>query len=1099
MRMHQGRSIARFVFEQESREKAIFEKIASLKSYALLAFVTDYTYWDDMVRFATGPLDLGWAAENLDASSGTFGADAYWVFSSIGDLVYSNDNLEGALKDTFPLSKEIFPYLFVKSKIPHFFVKSPQGELLEFYAGTIHPTADVERKTPPQGYFFATRVWKDEYVRDLSFLVSGTVSLELTPQERQRLLPNALSFTVPLYGWDERPVAQLSVEIESKPLRQFIGIMQRQFTFILIFGLLIGTVVVILVTYWVSLPLRAITLSLQENDPGLLSSLKTRQNEYGELSRLILDFFSQKEELLRQNEFTAALIDTSPAFFAAITLDGKTKIMNKSMLSALGYTKEEVLGKDYLATFVPPEDREALKEIFRRIVTENKTTANENWLVAKGGRKLLVEWHGVPVHKGRDEQGYFFAIGIDITGRRQAEAEREEKRNKVLLFQEALLTLVRQNYPDMDSALREFLEKDAHTLGVERVSIWLFARQGDCIECKDLFLLSRNAHESGMSLAIKDFPSYFKALEEKRVVLAPDACSDPQTRELSEPYFKPLGISSLMDLPLIVKGKTIGILSHEHVGPARVWTLEEQGFATSIAEMAARELQAEEHRQIEERYRKMIEASNEGIWSMDQNFRITFVNDRMSRLLGYSAQEMLGHDISDFIPAQEIEDHRKKMELRSQGASQVYERAFLRKDGSLLWALVSASPILGKEGRFFGSFAMFTDISERKKAEDMVKESKDYFYAIINTINDPVFVKDEGSHFKLVNDAFCKFIGRAREEIVGKNDADFFPAEQVAVFLEKDRYILQTGEDNINEEFLTDAEGRTSTIVTKKSLYTEAKGNRFIVGIIRDITDRKKAEEELRQAYARLQEAQMQLLQSEKMAAIGQLASGVGHEINNPLTGVLNNVQLIRMMAAQKLGQADCKDIVELLAVVEESALRCKKITQTLLDFSHAAKGEMQEVDINLTAEKVVALTQHELSLGNIQIRKDLAPDLPFIMGDPQLLQQIIFNLITNAKWAIDKKGEGAGGEIRLHSYLRKNNTVCLDIADTGIGISPEHLPKVFDPFFTTKPVGEGTGLGLSIAFHIIKQHKGGIEVKSEPGKGAVFTLCLPGLLQERA
>jgi signal transduction histidine kinase len=251
---------------------------------------------------------------------------------------------------------------------------------------------------------------------------------------------------------------------------------------------------------------------------------------------------------------------------------------------------------------------------------------------------------------------------------------------------------------------------------------------------------------------------------------------------------------------------------------------------------------------------------------------------------------------------------------------------------------------------------------------------------------------------------------------------------------------------------------------------------------------------QLTASHVRLEQTQAQLVQSAKMASVGLLAGGVAHEINNPLTGVLNNVQLIKMMAEQKQDSrmADFKD---LLSVIEESALRCKMITQSLLDFSHASKGLFQPVSLNEVVGKVAVLIERELGLQNIFIRKDLQSDLPQILADSQLLQQVIFDLITNAKWAIRKKSEKEEGSINLKTeYRPRDRIVCFHISDNGIGITKENQEKIFEPFFTTKPVGEGTGLGLSIVYSIIKTHHGAIEVESEPGKGTTFTISFPAV-----
>ncbi len=277
----------------------------------------------------------------------------------------------------------------------------------------------------------------------------------------------------------------------------------------------------------------------------------------------------------------------------------------------------------------------------------------------------------------------------------------------------------------------------------------------------------------------------------------------------------------------------------------------------------------------------------------------------------------------------------------------------------------------------------------------------------------------------------------------------------------------------------------------KDALRASENQRRAILNILEDMDA---AQKELLRLNEELKHTQAQLVQSSKMAAVGQLASGVAHEINNPLTGVLNNVQLIKMESAAR-PDFSVADFQELLDVVEESAMRCKKITQSLLDFSHTPKGKFAPLSLNHICEQVLILLEHELRLQNIVLERSFAAQLPPISGDGQLLQQVIFNLIGNAKWAVQKKADAAQKKIRLGTeYDEAAHTVSVVVADTGIGIPREDQDRIFDPFFTTKPVGEGTGLGLSLVYSIISVHKGRILLESEPGEGATFRIVFPSL-----
>ncbi|MFA5157323.1 MAG: ATP-binding protein [Candidatus Omnitrophota bacterium] len=254
----------------------------------------------------------------------------------------------------------------------------------------------------------------------------------------------------------------------------------------------------------------------------------------------------------------------------------------------------------------------------------------------------------------------------------------------------------------------------------------------------------------------------------------------------------------------------------------------------------------------------------------------------------------------------------------------------------------------------------------------------------------------------------------------------------------------------------------------------------------------------LKAAQRRIKEARSQLIQSAKMASIGMLAGSVAHEINNPLIGVLNNIQLIKMLVEQK-NDFSAQDFRELLDTIETSALRCSGITRSLLDFSRSSKGVYQCVSLNEIIEKSINLLALEIKINNITVERWLGDGIPAVSADPLLLQQAIFDIVNNACWAIEKKSGRQGGKVTIKTaYEPSCKKAVISILDTGIGIPEDDLKKVFKPFFTTKPSGEGTGLGLSIVRDIINEHNGSIEVESKAGEGSIFKIKLPVLGGEK-
>ena len=231
------------------------------------------------------------------------------------------------------------------------------------------------------------------------------------------------------------------------------------------------------------------------------------------------------------------------------------------------------------------------------------------------------------------------------------------------------------------------------------------------------------------------------------------------------------------------------------------------------------------------------------------------------------------------------------------------------------------------------------------------------------------------------------------------------------------------------------------------------------------------------------------LVHSQKLASIGELSAGIGHEINNPLAIISQETEWMQHLLKQ-IGERDSKEVAELqdsLKEVLRQVDRCREITQNLLDFARRKEPVFQEVNINKLIDDLSRLVEKETIRYHIEIRKDFQQDLPLVHTDAPSLRQVVLNLLTNATHAIQKDGK-----IRIATKSSQNGSVDIIVEDTGCGIPRDHLTKIFDPFFTTKPEGKGTGLGLSICHGIVDKLGGRISVSSEVGKGSTFVVTLP-------
>ncbi len=248
--------------------------------------------------------------------------------------------------------------------------------------------------------------------------------------------------------------------------------------------------------------------------------------------------------------------------------------------------------------------------------------------------------------------------------------------------------------------------------------------------------------------------------------------------------------------------------------------------------------------------------------------------------------------------------------------------------------------------------------------------------------------------------------------------------------------------------------------------------------------------DEINQAYEELKLTQEQLVQAGKLAAVGELAAGVAHELNNPIGGILGYSQyaLEKLNKGTSLTDKELESFRKYLDYIQQGSQRCKGIVENLLRFSRSSSTDFERLDINKVLESSFTFTEHQLKLSRVEVVKDLAPQLPHLVGNANQLEQVFTNLIINAGKAMPH-----GGKLEVKSvYDAKSSTVKVEISDTGCGIPPENLDKIFDPFFTTRKPGEGTGLGLSVSYGIVKSHKGKIDVESELGRGTKFVITLP-------
>ena len=383
------------------------------------------------------------------------------------------------------------------------------------------------------------------------------------------------------------------------------------------------------------------------------------------------------------------------------------------------------------------------------------------------------------------------------------------------------------------------------------------------------------------------------------------------------------------------------------------------------------------------------------------------------------------------------------------------------------------------------SLEIFNAKKEKERLKRDIERAAQEWEATFNSITDLVSIHDRDCRILRANRAFMEMFKMEPEEVTGRMCYEILHGATSPYPNCPHKLVLETKKPQQLEFFEPRLkiylEASVSPIFNKEGEIVAA------VHIVKDITKRKKAEQQLADAYQELRDTQEQLIQSSKMAAMGQLAAGISHEINQPLTGIKGFAQAALMELED--GNPIRKDLQR---IVEQSD-RIDKIIQNVRLFARKSDFKLEELDVNKPIEDSLMLLGEQLRVHNIRLNKSLATDLPKIKGDTNQLQQVFLNIITNARDAIDCLKRPEGGDITVESSLNRDRTAIeITFKDNGCGIPSEDLENIFNPFFTTKSTEGGIGLGLSIAYRIIENHRGRIDVESKVGEGTTFKIYLP-------
>lgn len=513
-------------------------------------------------------------------------------------------------------------------------------------------------------------------------------------------------------------------------------------------------------------------------------------------------------------------------------------------------------------------------------------------------------------------------------------------------------------------------------------------------------------------------------------------------------------------------------------------------------------------RESESRYKLLAENVTDVIWTVDLGLRFTYISPSVEKLLGYAADAMLGQTAYHFLSA----ESQAQMLRNSSGLNaklnkngnrpfdlQNLEIRMVRKDGAQVWVEVQNSFFLTDQGNVDGIVGVARDITKRKEYEEALVESENKYRGILESMDECYYEVDLAGNLTFINRAGCDILGYSKAELIGLNNRDYTTEKTARSLYRVFHSVFLTGQpQRIMDYEIIKKDGESRIMELSTALIQDDGGIPVgFRGIARDITLRK-------QAQLEKERLENQLLQAEKMKAIGMLAGGVAHDLNNILSGIVSYPELLL------LDLAPDSPMVKPIKTIQESGKKAAAIVQDLLTLARRGVSVSEVVNLNDIVNEYLNSPEYQRLLHFhplVVTESRLEPSLFNILGSPHHLSKTVMNLVSNAAEAmreggtivIETSNEYIDRPIHGYDKIEEGDYCVLTVADTGIGIAAEELQKIFEPFYTKKTMGRsGTGLGMAVVWGTVKDHKGYIGLNSVPGKGTVFKLYFPITRQAR-
>ena len=470
----------------------------------------------------------------------------------------------------------------------------------------------------------------------------------------------------------------------------------------------------------------------------------------------------------------------------------------------------------------------------------------------------------------------------------------------------------------------------------------------------------------------------------------------------------------------------------------------------------------------------IVQSSDDAIISKTLDGIVTSWNPAAERIFGYTAAEMIGESNNRIIPEDRRAEEADVLSRIQRGeVPDRFETTRMAKGGRVVHVSLTVWPVKDAAGRVIGASKIARDLTERKRSEAAFRESETQANAVLEAASEAILVVDRSGAIVSANRKTEEMFGYPREALRGQ------PIEMLLPEHVRSRHVRHRATYFQDPHVRPMGQGRdlvacrrdgTEFPVEISLSYVETNEGLRALAFVTDITQRQAMERATRQA--------------DRLSALGRLSAGIAHEVNNPIGIISSRIEIMLLDAeAQPLPG----NVTEDLRVLHRHAQRVARIAHGLLSFARESSGERGPVDLNEVVEETLLLLEKGADKSGVTIRRVLAPSLPAVHGDSNALEQVVMNLLSNARDVL-----GAGGVITVETSVvpGRPGAVQLTVRDNGPGILPDVLPRIFDPFYTTK--SDGTGLGLSISYGIVRDHKGTIDVESLPGKGTTFILTFP-------